>query len=91
MFEIPPQAVEPPADQHVDPSPSGIADQAVEGGAAILGPRDAVVDVLDGRIPAPRPDVPAEFNELILGLLVERRDAGLQRGPHDCTVPALRI
>ena len=89
MSEVAPQAVEPPADQHVDPSPSGIADQAVKRRPTVFGPADSVVDVLHRRIPAPRPHVPPQLGELVLGLLVERRDAGVDRRPHDCTVPAL--
>jgi hypothetical protein len=55
-----PEAIEPPADDDVEPPAPGIGDQAIEGRPAVRRAGDALVDVLSGR-PAAGLDVPAEF------------------------------
>ena len=94
VLEAPPQAIQPPDDDRVHFPPSRIGDQTIEGGTAIRGPADAVVDELTAG-PASGVDVAAQLGELILGLLVEGRDARVDGGLHDpppaSVVPAFRI
>src|SRR5262245_37541062 len=49
VLQIAPQAIEAPADDDVEPTAPGIADQIVQRRTAILRPRYAAVDVFDGR------------------------------------------
>ena len=71
--EVPAEPIQPPADQHVEPTPLGIPDQLIQRRPPVLAPAHPFVDVLDRR-PAPGSDVPPQLGELILGLLVEGRD-----------------
>ena len=79
-FRLRPQAVQPPHDDGIHFPPLGIRHEAVQGRSAVLGPADAVVNELLRR-PASCLDVPPQLLELILGLLVQRRDARVDRGP----------
>ena len=85
VAQVAPEPVEAPADQDVDSAAPGIADQAVERRAPILRTGHPVVDVLDGGRPAPRVDVAPQLGQLVLGLLVEGRDAGVDGGTHQST------
>ena len=91
MLEAAPEPIQPPHHQDIDPSAPGVLDQPVERGAPIPCTRDAVIDVLDRGWPAPGVDVPAQFGELVLGFLVEGRDASIERGPHASTPDSLKL
>ena len=41
-----PQSSQSPADQHIEPTSSGCANQSIEGGASILGAAHSAIDVL---------------------------------------------
>jgi hypothetical protein len=92
--EIPAKAIQSPADHHVKPSTPRIGHELIEGGTSILRPAHPSIDVLDCG-PGPSLDVPPKFLQLVLGLLVERRDPGVDRRPHAAasadTLPAFRI
>ena len=81
VAEVPPEPVQAPADQDIELTAFGVQDERIEGRPAILGPGHPFVDVLDCR-PAPGRDVLAQFGELVLGLLVERRDPSVDRSPY---------
>ena len=84
VLEAAPQAVQAPHDDGIHRPALGVAQQAIKGGAAIRGPADAVVDVLDAG-PASCLDEPPQLLQLVLRLLVERADPGVDRGPHHST------
>src|SRR5205823_671707 len=64
VLQISPEPIEPPAHDHVELAPPGIAEEPVEAGATIFRPAHASVDVLHGR-PAPSGDVAPDFRELV--------------------------
>jgi hypothetical protein len=80
VLQVAPKAIEPPAHQYVKLPAARVFDEAVEGRPGGLGPAHAVVDVLHGRVPATGGHVAAELGELVLGLLVERGDTGVDGG-----------
>jgi hypothetical protein len=85
MPEISTEPVQSPAHQDIElPSPR-ILQQFIESGASILRTTDASVHELGGR-PSPRLDIAPEFQELVLGFLVERRDAGVDGGFHHSNI-----
>jgi integrase/recombinase XerD len=49
MSQVPAEAIEPPAKQHIELPASGIGDELIERGPAVLRSADAPVDVLDRR------------------------------------------
>ena len=53
MPQVPPEPIQAPADQRVEPAPTGVGDQGVEGRPAVLAPADAPIDVFRSP-PAPR-------------------------------------
>ena len=69
MPQVPPEPIQPPADQDVEPPALSILDKTVQGGAPVLGTGHPLVDVLSRLRPASGSDVAAELGELILGLL----------------------
>ena len=58
--------------------------ELIERRPTVLCSGHAPIDVLDPRRPASRPCVPPQFLELVLRLLIHRRDAGINCCPHDC-------
>ena len=74
MPEAPAKAVESPAHEHIEPAPLRVLHECIQGRPAILAPGHTLIDILDCR-PAPGGDVLAQFGELVLRFLVERRDA----------------
>jgi len=94
VFEIAPESIKTPADQHVEPAAPGVSDEIIERRPPILRSRHALIDVLDRR-PVARLHVASNLLQLILRLLLESRDAGVYGGPHERAsvrvVPALRI
>jgi len=81
VLQVPPEAVEAPADDDIESASLDVTDQVVERRPTILGAADAAVDVLGGG-PAPRLDKAPEFLELILRFLVERADVGVDGSAH---------
>jgi hypothetical protein len=73
------EPIQPPADDDVEPATAGFSHEAIKCRPAVLRAADALVDVCGGR-PAARLRVAPEFGELVLRLLVERRDARVDRG-----------
>ena len=76
VLQIPTQAVEPPAHQHVELPAFGIGEELVERRPAVLRAADAAVHILD-RCPTAGLAVAAEFLELVLRFLIEGGDAGV--------------
>jgi hypothetical protein len=94
VLQVATEPIKSPAHDDIEPPPLGISNQRIESGAAILRSTHPTIDILDGR-PASGRAEGARFRKLILWLLIDRRNAGVDRGPHDCTsasvVPAFRI
>jgi hypothetical protein len=95
VLEIATKAIQTPADQHVESSAFGICEELVEGRTSILRTAYSTVYIFPPFGPSPSLDITSEFLKLVLGLLVERRDSGIDGGPHRrasvSAVPALRI
>ena len=98
MSEVPTQSIETPDDQDIEAPALGVRDKSIKGGSSVLGAGHALVDVLRGLRPAAGCDVASELGQLVLGLLVERRDPCVDGRAHDgghhrppSDVPALRI
>lgn len=72
----------PPDDEDIAAPALGVTDQPVQGGPAVLGTGDPPIDVLRGRRPTPGRDIPPQLRDLVLGLLVDGRDASVDRGAH---------
>ena len=81
------EPIQPPADQHIEATALGVTDQIVEGGATILRPAHAAIDVLNRR-PATRVDIPSKLLELVLRFLVQRAHAGVDGGLQAATCPS---
>src|SRR5437016_206362 len=88
MAEVPPEPIETPANEDIEPLAFGVSQQLIEGGTAILRPAHTLVGVLDSRPPS-RPDVSPELQQLVLRLLINGRDTGVNGGPHQ-SAPASR-
>src|SRR5688572_27237485 len=82
MPKIAPEPVQPPAHYDVEFPAFGIFEEGIEPRAPVLGAADAPVHELRPG-PAPGLDVAPEFLELILRLLVEGADAGVDCGLHN--------
>ena len=79
--EIPAKAIQSPTDHDVKPSPSSIGHELIEGVASILRSAHTAIYVLNPG-PSSSLDVPAEFIKLVLWLLIDRRDSGIDRRSH---------
>src|SRR5205823_6288024 len=93
VLEVPSQSIQSPAHQYVEPPAFGVGEHLIERGASILRPAHSAIHVLHDR-PAACPGISTQFGELVLRLLIECRDTGVDRGLHDwppSVVPALRI
>jgi hypothetical protein len=75
MLQTPTEPIEAPAHDDIEPASPGIGQELIESGTSILRPAHPAIDVL-GWDPASRLDVPPEFLQLVLRLLIERRDTG---------------
>ena len=80
MSQAAAEAIQAPTDQNIELPTLGISDQGVQGRAAILGPRDAVIDVLLSCL-TPSRHIVAEFLELILRRLIEGGNSGIDGCP----------
>jgi hypothetical protein len=76
VLQVAAQPIELPGHDDVELPMPRVLHQAIEGRPPVLGPRDAVVDVFDGR-PAAGFDVAPELDELVLGFLVEGADTNV--------------
>jgi hypothetical protein len=81
VAEIAAQSIKSPHDNNIQPPPPCIGQQLVEGRSMVFRPADATVDVLHG-CPTARGDVPTNLRELVLGLLIECADPGIDSGAH---------
>jgi hypothetical protein len=88
MPQIPPEPIESPAHQHVEPSALGVGQELVERGATILRPAHTVVNVFDGG-PATRLDLAPQLGQLVLRLLVERAHTSVDGRLHATTLPSV--
>ena len=68
------EAIQSPYDEYIEAATAAVNQQAIERQSTVLRPADAVVDAVG--CPIPRGDVAPVLRELVLGLLVERTDAG---------------
>ena len=75
--EIPPQAVQPPADENIESPPTSGHEEFIKRGTTVLGTRHASVHVFD-RGPAPALHIRATFRELVFHVLVERGDTRIE-------------
>ena len=79
--EVPSETVQPPADENIEaPSTSGF-EEFIERRTAVLGTRHASVNVFDGR-PASALHIRPKLGELVLDMLVERRDTSIDGASH---------
>jgi hypothetical protein len=83
MPEIAAEAVQTPADKNIKASPFGISEKLVESGASILRATDATIYIFPALRPSTSLDVTSEFLKLVLGFLLDRRDACINGGLHD--------
>src|SRR5262245_9567348 len=94
MPQVPSEPIQTPADDDIKPSTSSVRQHLIEGWSPILRAAHATIDILRGG-PGARLHIAPQFLNLVLGLLIERRDARVNRGPHECApasiAPALRI
>jgi hypothetical protein len=88
--EVAAQPVEAPANDHVNLAALGMGEQFVQGRSRVLRTRDSVVDVRD-RCPAPTLDVPAEFLQLVLGMLLLGTDASIEGGTHTAIINVIAL
>ena len=72
MPQVPPEAVEPPADEHIEPPPLGVPDQIIERRSALLRAADALIDVFAADRPPPRLDVSPQLHQLVFAVLIRR-------------------
>ena len=93
MLQAATESIQPPTDQDIELASLDIRENGIQGRSTLPTPRHAPINELD-RGPAPNGDVAPELGELVLRLLVERRDPRIDScslgGGHDDT-PALRI
>ena len=79
VLQVSAEPIQSPCHQHVHSAPPSLSHEFVECRPAFLCPADGVVNVLsDG--PALRLRVAAQLEHLVLGRLVSRADARIQRG-----------
>jgi hypothetical protein len=84
------EPIESPTNHRVDSPPTRIGEQAIKSWPSVFRARYAFIDVLS-RSPTPRRHVAPKLGELILGFLIERADARIDRGPHRETPSATRV
>jgi hypothetical protein len=60
VLEAPAEPIQSPAHQHIESPSLGVSQELIEGGATVLRPAHAAIDVLDGRPPASL-DIPPEL------------------------------
>src|SRR5206468_1262882 len=77
-----PESIKTPAEEHIEAPAAGVPQEFVERRPAILGAAYATVDVFDSR-PASRLHIPAKLDRLVLGVLISRARARVDRGLHD--------
>ena len=82
MTEVPPEPIESPDDQDIEPPPSGICHELIERDVSILRTAHALIDILPMDRPSSRRDISTQFEELILAGLVGSRDPRVQGRPH---------
>ena len=80
MTEVAAESVQSPADQDVEPSAFGVADELVEGGASVLPARHAAINIFGGG-PASGFDISPQLRKLIFRFLVEPGHTGVDRSP----------
>jgi len=80
VLQAAPEAVQTPADDDVELTPPGGLEQVVQGGAAILCAGAPAVDVLPAEGPAARLQVAAQLVNLVVHILVEGADPGVESG-----------
>jgi hypothetical protein len=92
MLQIAPEPIQPPHNQHIEPPPPRIRDQAVQRRTTVRGSADALVDVL-GCCPAAGVGVSAQFLQLVLRFLLGGGNTGVDRAARteDCTLTPLRL
>jgi len=76
------ETIESPADHGINLATARGEHEPIERRPAGLRPADALVYELDARWPTARHDVPPQFEQLILGVLLVGADAGVERDPH---------
>ena len=75
MFQVPAEAVEPPADEDIDSASACVLDETVERGATVFRPADCV-GVFDDA-PLAGLGIAAELVQLVVGGLVSGADSGV--------------
>src|SRR5216683_280608 len=84
MLQRPPESVDLPNEDCVEPPPASVGHESIERRPGLLGARNPLIDVFLADLPAPTPRVLTQFSELHLWILiVECADSGVQRNLSD--------
>src|SRR5437773_2508795 len=81
MPEVTSKTIEAPHNKHVEPPSSRVLQKRIQRRPSILRAADATINIVGG-CPAACADVSAEFLKLVLRLLIERADAGVDGTTH---------
>jgi hypothetical protein len=84
VLQVATEPIESPAHDDIEFPPLRVSNQRVESGAAIFRTAHSTINVLDGRPATSRAEA-MKFLKLVLWLLIDRRNAGIDRRRlHDC-------